>query len=80
MDRDIRAFSNCGPTPGDPLEFQGETGHLLRCDRNIRIPFLMKQGNVPSSRDEKGKIGLFLSFHRILGVPLEWRWVCWGTS
>ena len=33
----------------------------------------MKQGNGPSSRDEEGKMGLFLSCGGKLGVPLEWR-------
>ena len=40
----------------------------------------MKQGNGPSSRDEEGKQGLFLSCGWALSVPLEWRRVCWGTS
>ena len=30
--------------------------------------------------DEEGKSGLFLSCGRFLGVPLEWRRVCQGTS
>ena len=34
------------------------------------IPFPMKQGNGPSSRDEEGKTGLFLSCGGTLGVPL----------
>ena len=33
----------------------------MRCDENARIPFPTKQGNGPSSRDEEGKTGLFLS-------------------
>ena len=39
----------------------------------------MNQGNGHSSRDE-GKTGHYLSCGRTLGVPLEWRQVCWGTS
>ena len=42
--------------------------------------FLTKQRNGPSSRDEQGKTGLFLSCGRTLGVPLEWRRACQGTS
>ena len=80
VDRDIGVFSNGGMTPGVPLEFQGETSLLLRCDRNIGIPLQMKQGNGPLSREEEGKPGLFLSCGRKLGVPLDWRRVCWGTS
>ena len=76
---DIGVFLNSGTTRGVPLEFQGETGLLLRCDRNIRIPLQTKQGNGPSSRVEEGKPGLFLNCGGKLGVPLEWRRVCWGT-
>ena len=80
LDRDIRVFSNCGTMPGVPLEFQGETDLILRCDRNVRTPFQTKQGNGPSSRDEEGKKGLFLSRGGKLSVPLKWRRVCLGTS
>ena len=38
MDGEIGAFSNLGTTPGDALEFQGETGLLLRAEGNIGIP------------------------------------------
>ena len=47
---------------------------------NARIPFLTKQGNGPSSRDLEGKMGSLLSFGGTLGVPLEWRRVCRGSS
>ena len=47
---------------------------------NARIPFLTKQGNGPSSRDLEGKMGFLLSYGGTLGVPLEWRWVCQGSS
>ena len=50
----------------------------MRCDGNAGIPFLMKQGNGPSSRD-KGKMGLFLSCGGTLSVPLKWRRVCRRT-
>ena len=53
---------------------------LLSCQENVRILFLTKQEIGPSSRDEEGKIGLFLSCGGTLGVPLEWRRVCRGTS
>ena len=66
-------------THGVPLEFQGETGHL-RCDMNTGIPFPTKQGNRPPSRDEEGKMGLFLSGGGTIGVPLQWRRVFQGTS
>ena len=69
---DIGVFLNSGTTRGVPLEFQGETGLLLRCDRNIRIPLQTKQGNGPSSRVEDGKPRLFLSCGGKLGVPLQW--------
>ena len=38
----------------------------------------MKQGNAPSSRDEEGNTGLYLSCGRSLSVPLEWIQVCRG--
>ena len=53
---------------------------LLRYDGNAGIPFPTKKGNEPSSQDEEGKPGLFLSFGRTLVVSLEWRRVCWATS
>ena len=61
VDGDIGVFSNSGTTPGVHLVFQGETGLLLRCHRNIGIPLQMKQGIGSSSRDEEGKPGSFLS-------------------
>ena len=76
MDRDIGVFSNGGTTPGVPLEFQGETGLPLICDRNVGIPLKMKQGNGISSRDEEGKPGHFFSCGGKLGLPLEWRRGC----
>ena len=80
VEEDIGIFSNSGTIPGLPLEFQGETGLLLRCEGNIGIPLQMKQGIGPSSRDEGGKPGLFLSCGGKLGVPLECRRACRGTS
>ena len=62
VDGDIGVFSNGGPTPGIPLEFPGETGLLLSWDGNVGIPLQTKHGNESSSRDEEGKMGLFLSF------------------
>ena len=44
---------------------------LLKCVGNAGIPFPMKQGNGPSSRDEEGKTGLFLSCGGTLSVTLE---------
>ena len=46
------------------LEFQGETGLLLRGDGNVRIPFPTKQGNRPSSRVEEGENGALLELWR----------------
>ena len=36
----------------------------------------MKQGKGPSSRDEEGKMELFLNCGETLGVPLDWKQVC----
>ena len=52
----------------------------LEVQRNAEIPFQMKQGNGPSSRDEEGKTRLFLSCGGTLGVPLKWKGVSQGTS
>ena len=49
MAGEIGIFSNRGTTPGDALEFQGETGLLLRGNGRVGIPFPKKQGNRPSS-------------------------------
>ena len=68
MDWDIGVFWNAGRTPGVPLDFQDL---LLRCDGKAIIPFPTKQGNGPSTQDEKAKTGLFLSCGGTLEVPLE---------
>ena len=52
----------------------------LEVQGNAGIPFPMKQGKGPSSRDEEGQMGLFLSCGGTLCVPLDWRRVCRGTS
>ena len=52
----------------------------LEVQGNAGIPFPMKQGKGPLSRDEQGKSGLFLSCGGTLGVPLKWRPVCRGIS
>ena len=36
----------------------------------------MKQGKGPSSRDEEGKMELFLNCGGTLGVPLDWKRIC----
>ena len=47
----------------------------MRCDGNAGILSPTKKGNGPSSRDEEGEPGLFLSCGRTLSVPLECRQV-----
>ena len=56
--------------PQVPLQFQFETGFLLRGDGDPSIPFQMKQGNRPSSRVEEGKTGLLLGFGEKFSVPV----------
>ena len=59
-----------------PLEFLSSVKLRpppLEVRRERRIPFLTKQRNGTSSRDEEGKPGLFLSCGGTLGVPLECR-------
>ena len=58
--------------PRVPLQFQVETGFLLRGDGDPGIPFQMKQGNRPSSRVEEGETGLFLSCGGKFSIPLKW--------
>ena len=70
VDWDIRVFWNGGTTPGVPLSVKLRPP-TLRCNRNTGIPFRTKQENGPSSQDEEGKLGLFLSCFRTLSVPLE---------
>ena len=53
---------------------------LLEVQWECRDSFATKQGNGPSSRDEEGKLGLILCCGGTLGVPLEWRRECRGTS
>ena len=57
-----------------PLEFLSSVKLRplpLEVRRERRIPFLTKQRNGTSSRDEEGKPGLFLSCGGTLNVPLE---------
>ena len=57
-----------------PLEFLSSVNLRptpLRFLQNAGIPFPMKQGNGPSSRDEEGNTGLFLSCGGTFLVPLE---------
>ena len=57
VDGEIGAFGVVVRPTRVSVEFQCETGLLLRCDRNVGIPFQTKQGNRPSSRDEEGQRG-----------------------
>ena len=45
VDREIGVFGIVARPMRVPVEFQCETDLLLRCDRNIGIPFQTKQGN-----------------------------------
>ena len=44
-DWEIGVFRNVAPPTRLHLEFLRETGLILRCDRNVGIPFQTKQGN-----------------------------------
>ena len=72
-------FWNGGSTPGVPLDFPVER-RPLAVRRECQNPFLLKQGKDPSSGVEEGERGLLLSCGWTLSVPLEWRWLCRGTS
>ena len=54
----------------------------LEVQGNAGIPFPMKQGKGPSSRDEERNMGHFWNWScgGTLGIPLEWREVCRGSS
>ena len=57
VDGEIGVFGIVAQPTRVPVEFQCETGLLLRWDRNVGIPFKTKQGNRPSSRDDEGQRG-----------------------
>ena len=66
--------------PGVPLEFQGETastGGVMGMPGFLSRPSREMDPHLKMRREEKG---LFLGCGVTLGVPLEWRQVCWGTS
>ena len=52
----------------------------MSCKGNTGIPFSTKQGNGPTSREKEGKMWFFLTCGRTLGVPLECRRMCQGSS
>ena len=56
-DREIRVFWYVAPLMRLLLEFLRETSLILRCDGKVGIPFQIKQGNQPSSRDQEGRTG-----------------------
>ena len=56
--------------PWVSVQFQVETGLLLRGNGEVGIPFQTKQGNRPSSRVEEGKTGLLLGFGAKFSVPV----------
>ena len=57
VDGEISAFGIVARPTRVPVEFQCETGLLLRGNGNVGIPFQTKPGNRPSSRDEEGQRG-----------------------
>ena len=52
----------------------------LEVRREQRDSNWTKQGNGPSSQDEEGNTGHFWSCGGTLGILLEWREVCRGSS
>ena len=76
MHWDTSGALNCWQEPWISSRASSGDRHSFRCDGNPGIPSLTKQGNGPSSRDEEGELGLFLSCGRTLGVPLECRRGC----
>ena len=66
-----------------PLEFLSTfllRAHPLAVRWECHYPFLSNQEKDPSSGVEEGERGLLLSCGGTLSVPLEWRWLCGGTS
>ena len=55
VDAEIGVFQNVAQTTRLSLEFQCETGLLLKWDGKVGIPFQTKQGNRPSYRDQRGE-------------------------
>ena len=56
-DQEIKVFQNVAQHTRLHLEFLRETSLILRCDGKVGIPFQIKQGNQPSSRDQEGRTG-----------------------
>ena len=56
-DQEIRVFQNVALPMMLHLVFLRVTGLILRCDREVGIPFQTKQGNRPSCRDQEGRRG-----------------------
>ena len=59
MDQEIGVFQNVAQHMKLPLEFQCETGLLLRCDGKVGIPIQTKQGidpHVKMRREERAQI------------------------
>ena len=57
VDGEFGVFRNVARHMRLPLEFQCETGLLLRWDVKVGIPFQTKQGNQSSCRDQEGRMG-----------------------
>ena len=77
---DIRGLLKCQHDPWSSSRASTGDRLLMRSDGNAGIPSPTKHRNGPSSQDEEGEPGLFLSCGGTLGVPLECRRRCWGTS
>ena len=79
MDCDIRSFGMVAR----PLEFLSTfplRAPPLEMRLELQDSFPEEAEKRTSSRVEEGKPGLFMSSGGTLGVPLEWRQVCLGTS
>ena len=70
MDGETGVFWNLALPTRLPLEFQCETGLLLRCDRKVGIPFQTKLGIDPHVEIRRGE-GAQIKLCWEIGVPLE---------
>ena len=77
--RHLGDFWNGGTTPRVPLDFPVESTPSC-CVTGTPESFTVKAGKGSLIGSGGGERGLLLSCGVTLSVPLEWRWLCRGTS
>ena len=78
MDREIGIFRHVARPTRFPLDFQCETGLLLRCKGNVRIPFQKSRGIDPLVEIRRGQ-GAQIKLCQETLYSFRVRTVCRGT-